>query len=143
VPILTAEAQEEILTHVLPFSPTPLNPVDLIARKGHVAYASAIEVIAKQDYIDGLIIMPPYGRFHRRCSPEEMRELVEGCSLIADIPRKYGKPVVAFAMREYKNTGTYEILKRGDIPFYESPETCARAMKSLADYAHHRCRAEE
>jgi acetyltransferase len=142
VPILSDEAQKEILTHVREFSPIPLNPVDLIARKGHVAYASAIDVIARQDNIDGLMVMPPYGHFDRHHTPEDMKELVECCSMIAEIPKKYGKPVLAFAMREYKNTGMYEILKRGDIPFYESPETCARVMKSLCDYAQYRSTIE-
>ena len=55
-----------------------------------------------------------------------------------DIPRKYEKPVLAFAMQEYKNSATYEILERGDIPFFESPETCARAMKVLCAYGEYR-----
>lgn len=138
VPVLDQNARADILGHVREFSPTPINPVDLIARKSHKDYAAAIEVIAKQDYIDGLIIMPPYGGFRRTESPETMTQLVEGCSIIADIPKKYGKPVLAFAMREYKTSGTYEILKRGDIPFYESPETCARVMKTLCSYSHYR-----
>ena len=138
VPVLDSEAQREILKHVREFSPIPLNPVDLIARKSHVGYATAIDIVARQDYIDGLIIMPPYGGFHRTSTPESMKELVEGCSMIADIPRKYGKPVLGFAMREYKSSGTYEILKRGDIPFFESPETCARVMKALHSYGEYR-----
>jgi acyl-CoA synthetase (NDP forming) len=138
VPVLDEKAQAEILEQMSPFSPKPLNPVDLIARKGHMAYAKAIEVIARQAYIDGLIIMPPYGRFSRELSPQVMKELVECCALISDIPQKYGKPVLAFAMRNYSETAMYEILKRGNIPFFESPETCARAMKTLSDYARRR-----
>lgn len=138
IPVLDKEAQQEVLRHVFEYSPQPVNPVDLIARKSHVDYAAVVEVLARQDYIDGLIIMPPYGRFTRTASVEEMRALVDGCAIIADIPRKYGKPVIAFAMREYKNTANYEILKRGDIPFFESPETCAQAMKALCNYAQYR-----
>ena len=143
IPVLNKEAQREILQHVREFSPQPVNPVDLIARKSHIDYASAVEVLAKQDYIDGLIIMPPYGRFSRTESVGAMKGLVDGCAIIADIPRKYGKPVIAFAMREYKNTATYEILKRGKIPFYESPETCARAMKALFTYGQYRRQLSE
>jgi acyl-CoA synthetase (NDP forming) len=142
VPVLDEEAQRQVLEHVREFSPFPLNPLDLIARKSHLDYGAAIEILAKQDYIDGLIVMPPYGGFHRTASPETMKGLVECCSIIADIPRKYGKPVIAFAMREYKDTATYEILKRGEIPFFESPETCARAMRALCSYGEQR-RARE
>jgi acyl-CoA synthetase (NDP forming) len=138
IPVLDQEAQRAILEHVREFSPKPVNPVDLIARKSHLDYAAAIDVLARQSYIDGIIIMPPYGGFHRTSSPESMKQLVEGCSMIAEIPRKYKKPVVAFAMREYKETAMYEILKRGEIPFFESPETCARAMKALCSYADYR-----
>ena len=138
VPVLDQEAQREVLQHVREFSPKPLNPLDLIARKTHLDYGAAIEILAKQDYIDGLIIMPPYGGFRRTSSVESMKGLVECCATIADIPGKYQKPVLAFARREIRNTATYEILSRGKIPFYESPETCARAMKVLCSYAEYR-----
>jgi len=138
VPVLDEEAQREVLGHVREFSPSPLNPLDLIARKSHIDYGAAIEILAKQDYIDGLIIMPPYGGFRRTSSVDEMKGLVECCATIADIPGKYQKPVLAFARREFRNTATYEILSRGKIPFYESPETCARAMKALCSYAEFR-----
>jgi acyl-CoA synthetase (NDP forming) len=138
VPVLGEEAQREVLQHVHEFSPSPLNPLDLIARKSHLDYAAAIEILAKQDSIDGLIIMPPYGGFRRSSSLETMKELVECCVTIADIPRKYQKPVLAFAMREFKDSATYEILKRGELPFFESPETCARAMKALCSYGEYR-----
>jgi acyl-CoA synthetase (NDP forming) len=139
VPVLSEEAQREVLQHVREFSPTPLNPLDLIARKSHLDYGAAIEVLARQDIIDGLIVMPPYGSFRRHSSLESMKGLVECCATIADIPAKYGKPVIAFAMRElFKGNPTYEIMKRGDIPFFESPETCARAMRTLCTYAEYR-----
>lgn len=138
VPVLSAEAQRSLREHVREFSPPLVNPVDLIARKSHLDYGVAIDILAQQDYIDGLIIMPPYGGFHRTEPVDTMKMLVDGCAMIGDIPRKYGKPVLAFAMREYKNTGTFEILKRGDIPFFESPETCARAMKALCSYGQYR-----
>jgi len=138
VPVLHADAQEELKKYVREFSPPLLNPVDLIARKSHVDYGAAIEVLAKQDYIDGLIVMPPYGGFHRTTPVDVMKSLVDGCALIADIPQKYGKPVLAFAMREYKTQATFEILKRGNIPFFESPETCARAMQALVSYSRYR-----
>jgi hypothetical protein len=140
VPVLHQAAQQEILRHVFEYSPQPLNPVDLIARKSHVDYAAAIEILAKQDDIDGLIVMPPYGRFKRNTPVEVMEQLLKGCAAIADVPKKYGKPVIGFAMRDYQETATYEILKRGNIPFFESPETCAHAMKALYDYAEYRRR---
>jgi acyl-CoA synthetase (NDP forming) len=82
--------------------------------------------------------MPPYGGFRHSSSLEAMKGLVECCVTIADIPRKYGKPVLAFARREMRQTAIGEILNRGRIPFYESPESCARAMKALCKYGEYR-----
>jgi acyl-CoA synthetase (NDP forming) len=138
VPVLGEEVQREVLEHVDEFSPTPLNPLDLIARKSHVDYAAAIEILAKQEAIDGLIIMPPYGDFRRTSSPEAMTGLVECCVALADIPRKYDKPVLIFASPEFRKSAIQEIMKRGEIPFLESPETCARAMKALCAYGEYR-----
>jgi acetyltransferase len=138
VPVLDERAQREVLEHVREFSPSPLNPLDLIARKTHLDYGAAIEILARQDYIDGLIIMPPYGGFKRTSSLDAMKGLVECCNIIAEIPGKYQKPVLAFARREIRQTATYDILSRGKIPFYESPETCARAMRALCSYAEYR-----
>lgn len=137
VPILEEKTQKQMMEHLFDFSPKPSNPVDLIARKSHLAYARVIDILAQQDDIDGLIIMPPYGQFNRKLPPQDMKDLVECCSIISDIPKKYGKPVLAFAMRSYSETAMYEILKRGNIPFFESPETCANAMAALAFFGKH------
>jgi acyl-CoA synthetase (NDP forming) len=131
VPVLDESTQAEIRQQMRAFAPNPTNPVDMIAIKGHLAYATVIDIIARQDYIDGLIIMPPYGRFSRKFSTRDMKELVDCCAMIAAIPRKYRKPVIVFSMRNYSETAMYEIMKAGDIPFFESPETCAKAMKAL------------
>ena len=131
VPVLDENTRNEILKHMYDFSPAPNNPVDMIAIKGNLAYSTVIDIMARQDYIDGLIIMPPYARFYRKASGGDMKELVDCCMMIAEIPKKYKKPVVAFSTREYSETAMYEILKGGKIPFFESPETCARAMKAM------------
>lgn len=142
VPILDDQAREKIRKHVDDYSPEPTNPVDLIAVKSNVDYARIIEILAQQDYIDGLIIAPPYGTINRKLPLEMLNALVECCAIIGDIPRKYKKPVLAFAMREYSATAMYEILKRGNIPFFEAPETCARAMKALCFQGEMRLKAQ-
>jgi acetyltransferase len=135
VPELDAETQKRILDLFHPYSPHPKNPVDMIARKGPITHAEVIEIMAELDYIDGFIISPPWGDFSKRNSIEFMRELIEAAERIAQIPIKYGKPVICSADREFKGHPVYEIMKKGEIPFFEGPDTCALVLESLVRYS--------
>jgi acyl-CoA synthetase (NDP forming) len=135
LPELDAEAQRRILSLLHPYSPPPRNPVDMIARKGPISHAEVIEILAGLDYIDGIIISPPWGGFSRHSSAEFMKELIDSAERIAAVPQKFGKPIVSAGAREYQKHPTREILKKGNIPFFENPDTCARAMAGLVEYA--------
>jgi acyl-CoA synthetase (NDP forming) len=135
VPELDAETQKRILALFHPYSPHPRNPVDMIARKGPITHAEVIEIMAELDYIDGFIISPPWGGFHKENSTDFMRELIDAAERIAQIPIKHGKPVICAAEREFKGDPVYEIMKKGEIPFFEGPNTCARALQGLLQYA--------
>ena len=135
VPELDPETQRRILSLFHAYAPQPRNPVDMIARKGPITHAEVIEILAELDYIDGFIISPPWGGFHRDSSADFMKELIDSAERIAQIPKKFGKPVVCAAGRDFKGDPVYEILKQGEIPFFEGPDTCARTLRSLVQYA--------
>jgi acetyl coenzyme A synthetase (ADP forming)-like protein len=134
VPELDANTQERILALFHPYSPLPRNPVDMIARKGPITHAEVIDVLAELDYIDGFIIMPPWGGFRRDTPTDLMKELIDSAERIADIPGKHGKPVICAAERDFGGPVS-EILKKGDIPFYEGPDMCALALQTLYQYS--------
>jgi acyl-CoA synthetase (NDP forming) len=135
LPELDARTQRQILSLLHPYSPPPRNPVDMIARKGPISHAEIIEILAGLDYIDGIIISPPWGGFSRHSSAEFMKELIDSAERIAAVPKKYGKPIISAGAREYQKHPTREILKKGNIPFFENPDTCARAMAGLVEYS--------
>lgn len=135
VPELDADTQKRILSLFQPFAPRPRNPVDMIARKGPITHAEVIEILAELDYIDGFIIMPPWGGFHKDTPTELMKELIDSAERIAQIPTKYQKPVICAAERDFMGRPVHEILKKGEIPFFEGPDTCALALQGLFQYA--------
>ncbi len=141
VPELDPETQERIRSLFHPYAPPPRNPVDMIARKGPITHAEVLEILAELDYIDGFIISPPWGGFHRDTPTDFMRELIESAERIAQVPLKYGKPVICAAGRDFKGRPVYEIMKKGDIPFFEGPDTCARTLQGLVQYARAKERA--
>lgn len=69
-----------------------------------------------------------------------MKELIDSAERIAEIPIKHKKPVICAAERDFKGRPVYEILKKGEIPFYEGPDMCALALKGLFEYSRARAR---
>jgi acyl-CoA synthetase (NDP forming) len=141
VPELDAATQEKILSLFHPYAPPPRNPVDMIARKGPVTHAEVVEILAQLDYIDAFIISPPWGGFRRDTPTHTMKELIDSAERISRVPAEYGKPVICAARRDFKDHPVYEILKKGDVPFFEGPYTCALAMQGLLAYARIKNRA--
>jgi len=133
LPVMNSEAQKKILEQMGRFAPPPLNPIDAIARKSLEAYQNIIEIVASQDYIDGIIMTPRLGVFDRSKSPEGIIEKIELTERAATIPEKYGKPLICASEHELAGP-FYEIFKRKHIPFLDNPMDCAKVMYGLVQY---------
>ena len=134
IPELNLDVQNEIRAEMLPFSPLPVNPVDCIGRKNEEAYLRIIDIVARQESIDGLIVTPRLGNFDRRTRPDTMVRFLQSAAAIAALPEKYGKPLILASEHELSGP-VYETLKRNHIPFFENPMDCAKAMQGLVEYA--------
>ncbi|MCP4754961.1 MAG: hypothetical protein GY866_29135 [Proteobacteria bacterium] len=137
LPELYPDAQKAIREQMQVYSPPPVNPVDLIAPKSQEAVLKIIEIVAGQDNIDGLILTPRLGQFDRFASLERMMESIEFAERLAEIPKRFGKPLILAALifETYKPSGpAFEIYKRNHIPFFVDPESCAKAMYGLVKY---------
>ncbi len=135
VPEMTQQAQEEIRDQMLPFSPPPVNPIDCIGRKNEKAYLNIIEIAAKQDNIDCLIVMPTRDNFNRYTKSSEMIDTLKITEAIAAIPTKYQKPIVVAANEEQITGPIDEIFKRYHIPTFSSPVDCAKALWGMVKYS--------
>ena len=91
-------------------------------------------MLAKLDYIDGIICNLPVNAFLTDSFGEQTRIAVEGAELLVDIPKKYKKPVVTMKFRALDNSVIDTIVKDGGIPIYNTPEDCARAMYGLVKF---------
>lgn len=134
LPEMSAEAQAELLEQMRGFAPPPINPIDCIARKSNDAYLDIIEIVAKQDYIDGLILTPRMGQFGRNARPEAMVKRIRQAQAIAAIPERFGKPLICASEHELAGP-VYEVFKGKHIPFLDNPMDCAKAMYGLVKYA--------
>ncbi len=116
------------------FAPPPVNPIDCIARKSNSAFIDILEIVAKQDYIDGIVMTAHVGHFHRRMKAEDMVKRIETAEALSSIPEKFGKPIVC--ANEHELAGpVFEIFKGKHIPFFDNPMDAAKSMYALVKYA--------
>ncbi len=134
VPEISPQAQEAIREQMLPFSPPPVNPIDCIGRKNEEAYIQIVEIVAQQENIDGLIVMPPRDNFDRYTPSSDMIETLKYAEAIATIPKRYKKPIVVAGNEGRINGPIGEILKRYHIPAFENPVDCAKALLGMVKY---------
>jgi len=133
VPELNKEMVRELGKYLLPHAPPPKNPIDMAADPRPMTIANILELLVQSPRIDAVITMAPV---HMRSSnPSYVREILSAAEIISDIPKKYGKPVIATAMRGSMKGVAFELMKDRSIPFYEFPEEAARAMYGLFRYS--------
>jgi acetyltransferase len=149
LPEFDEETKRRLKEVLLPHAPTPRNPIDTAADWRPETYGKLIEIVASLDYIDGIIISPPSGRMYREAihMPSNLtplivggltyflRETINATEKIAMAPEKYGKPIIANIRHQEEADPIVGILQSSGIPFYETPEDCARAMYGLVKYA--------
>jgi acyl-CoA synthetase (NDP forming) len=125
------------LKEVLPaHAPVPGNPVDFAGgTRSAVQEAEVAHILASLDYIDGIITNVPVHLTSAKSVADYMKGSIEGAELFAEIPEKYGKPVVVLQSKGIINQNILDVLKSAGIPIYDRPEDCSRALAALVKYA--------
>ncbi|MFH1031876.1 MAG: CoA-binding protein [Chloroflexota bacterium] len=122
-------------------APAPRNPIDFGG--GHTALkdATVLNRLAQLDYIDGIIANRPT-TFHADSGGDSEKLDLEVGALLAEIPQKYGKPIVLISLTTITGDGKVAInktmetaLANAGIPHYASIEEAVRAMSTLMKYA--------
>ncbi|MBW2090865.1 MAG: CoA-binding protein [Deltaproteobacteria bacterium] len=136
VPQLDEKSRLRMKENLPPHAPIPNNPVDFAGgARTAVDEARMAEELAKLDYIDGVITNVPITHFRGRNIAAAVKNGVEGTEILSSIPEKYGKPVIAMRWRGWGDAAIISMLRNANIPMYESPENCARAMYALVKYS--------
>jgi len=134
LPELDDDAKRKLMEILPPHSPVPTNPVDTVASGIRMTIPRLTEVLAKLDYIDGIITQGLWAGLYN--TPSRIKQLVSEAEIVTSIPQKYGKPVVCtqVAMRLPSGDLGVELYRQAGIPSYSTPEESARAMWGLMCY---------
>jgi acetyl coenzyme A synthetase (ADP forming)-like protein len=133
IPELNQEMVNTLGKYLLPHAPPPKNPIDTAADPRPLTVATIVELLVQNPHIDAVITMAPI--YISSSNPAFVREVLSASEIISDIPQKYGKPVIATAMRGSMKGVGFELMKDRGIPFFEFPEEAARAMYGLYRYS--------
>ena len=135
-PEFTEGDKQKLKKLLPPHAPTPRNPVDFAAGGMETMDEVRVaELLASFDYIDALIMNVPTERsFGPPSLIEQNKAMLKAFDIFAEIPKKYGKPVITQKWLFVSDTAS-EILMDARIPMYSTPYECARAMYALTKYA--------
>ncbi len=142
IPELKSEDISFIISDVdfPPHAPPPRNPVDFAgANRTPVMEAKVLNKLAQLDYIDIIVCNTPVHYQHAaETSTAELEKLdSEAGRLLAEIPQKYGKPIVTIGFDNQSHTARpiKRALDNAGIPCYSTAEEAVRAIHTLVKYA--------
>jgi acetyltransferase len=117
----------------LPDAASAANPVDVLGDARVDRYRFAVETVAADSNVDGLIVL---------LTPQAMTEIRVTAQMISDFNNQTDKPILACFMGEARIQAGTDILKLNGVPNFPYPERAARAFRAMSDYRLIRSRPE-
>jgi acetyltransferase len=122
-PISAATMAE--LNKVLPPSWSRNNPVDVLGDADATRYAKALELTARDEHCDGVMVI---------LTPQDMTDPTNSAEAIRTAAKELGKPVLASWMGgPFVATGE-DMLNNAGIPTFPYPDTAARMFNYMWQY---------
>jgi acetyl coenzyme A synthetase (ADP forming)-like protein len=113
------------LQEFLPPAASALNPVDVLGDARSDRYKRAIELVANDPNVDGLIVL---------LTPQAMTDIENVATEVGELASKIDKPVLGCFMGQARVKPGIEILRKKGVPNYDFPERAALAFRGVADY---------
>jgi len=113
------------LEQYLPDAASAANPVDVLGDAKGDRYQFALEVVAKDPNVDGIMVV---------LTPQAMTEIAETAKAVGEISEKIDKPVLACFMGEAKVEKGIQVLREYNVPNYSFPERASLAFRAMSEY---------
>lgn len=117
----------------LPDAASAANPVDVLGDARHDRYAQALEWVALDPNVDGLLCI---------VTPQAMTDIVETANAVGKLSQRIDKPILGVFMGEERAKAGEDVLISYNVPNYKFPEQAARAFAAMRDYIVARDRPE-
>jgi len=119
------------LVQNLPAAANTRNPVDVLGDALADRYEFALNVVLDDPNVHSVLVL---------LTPQAMTQGKETAEAVVRIARKKGKPVLACFLGAVKVDEGVQVLRRGNVPQYDSPESAVATLKVMVDYVRWRNR---
>ncbi|MCJ7716915.1 MAG: acetate--CoA ligase family protein, partial [Anaerolineales bacterium] len=113
------------LEQYLPDAASAANPVDVLGDARSDRYRFALEAVAKDPNVDGIMVV---------LTPQAMTEIEETARSVGELSQKIEKPILACFMGEAKVKQGIKILREYEVPNFSFPERASLAFQAMSQY---------
>jgi acetyl coenzyme A synthetase (ADP forming)-like protein len=113
------------LEKTLPDAASGSNPVDVLGDALADRYKIALDTVAKDPNVDGLLVI---------LTPQAMTEIKETAQVVCDISADTEKPILTCFMGEKRIRAGIDVLVKNNIPNYPFPNRAAQAFRAMSEY---------
>jgi acetyl coenzyme A synthetase (ADP forming)-like protein len=115
----------------LPPAANVYNPIDVLGDALADRYEFALDIALDDPDVDSALVL---------LTPQAMTQAKETAEAVVRIAGKKGKPVLACFLGAAKVEQGLRVLRQGNIPQYDSPESAVATLKVMVDYVRWRNR---
>ncbi len=115
----------------LPAAANVNNPVDVLGDALADRYAFALDVVLDDQNVDSAVVL---------LTPQAMTQAKETAEAVVEMAKKRGKPVLACFLGAAKVEEGLQVLRRGNVPQYDSPESAVATLQVMVEYVRWRSR---
>jgi acetate---CoA ligase (ADP-forming) len=116
---------QHALEQYLPDAASAANPVDVLGDARADRYRFALETVAGDPNVDGIMVV---------LTPQAMTEIEATAEAVVDLSKKVDKPILACFMGEASLVNAIKTLVGNGVPNYPFPERAALAFHAMSDY---------
>lgn len=125
------EETRKKLMEGLPPAANVHNPIDVLGDALADRYEFALNVVLDDPNVDSAIVL---------LTPQAMTQAKETAEAVVRIAAKKGKPVLACFLGAGKVEEGVRVLRQGNVPQYDSPESAVTTLKVMTDHVRWRSR---
>jgi len=120
-----SEPTLDALKRVLPPTAALHNPVDVVGDATAERYRAALEAVAADPGVDGVLAL---------ATPQAMTDLEQFAEAVVEVGKTSRKPLLASFMAEASLRDANRILLRGGIPDFPFPDEAVKALEAMVRY---------